>query len=118
MTTSDPRAKGEGWIGVDFDGTLAHYDHFRGEDHVGTPVELMVRKVRKWLREGLDVRLFTARKPSPVLRKWMREHLGKILPITNVKDRHMQALYDDRAVGIKRNTGEPFHEANEAQVGI
>jgi hypothetical protein len=100
-----PREKGQGWIGVDFDGTLAHYDHFRGEDHVGDPVEPMVRRVRKWIREGRDVRLFTARKPSPALRRWMRDHLGAVLPITNVKDRHMQMLLDDRAVQVERNTG-------------
>lgn len=106
------REQGDGWIGVDFDGTLAHYDHFRGKDHVGAPIDKMVTRVRKWLAEGKDVRLFTARTPSPAIRKWMKDHLGQILPITNTKDRHMQALYDDRAVQVKRNTGEtdPDHE--------
>lgn len=112
----DPRDNGDGWIGVDLDGTLAHYDHYRGDEHVGEPVEPMVRRVRKWLREGRDVRLFTARKPHPAIRRWMREHLGRVLPITNVKDPKMQALYDDRVVGIERNRGVPFSEANEQQV--
>lgn len=93
------------WIGVDFDGTLATYDHYRGDDHVGNPVEPMVRLVRKFLHDGVEVRLFTARKPHPVLRKWMKEHLGQILPITNVKDPGMIAIYDDRAINVQRNTG-------------
>ena len=113
---NDPRKTGDGWIGVDFDSTLAHHTEDLGDDHVGAPIEPMVRKVRKWIREGRDVRLFTARKPHLVLRKWMKEHLGKILPITNVKDRKMQALYDDRAVGVVRNKGELFHPDNETQV--
>jgi hypothetical protein len=110
---TDPRAKGEGWIGVDLDGTLAHYDGVhRGEDFIGKPVEPMVRKVRKWMIEGKDVRLFTARSPHPAIRKWMRQHLGAILPITNTKDRHMIALYDDRVVQVARNEGKthPDHE--------
>lgn len=113
--STDPRKSGGGWIGVDFDGTLAHYDYFRGEDHTGEPIDPMVKRVRKWRTEGKDVRLFTARKPSPVLRRWMREHLGEVLPITNTKDRFMQALYDDRAVQVKRNHG-TTHEDHERQV--
>ena len=100
------------WIGVDFDGTLAHYDHFRGDDHVGAPVDKMVTLVRRLLAAGEEVRLFTARKPHPVLRKWMKEHLGQVLKITNVKDPGMVAMYDDRAINVKRNTGELFGAEN------
>lgn len=100
------------WIGVDFDGTLATYDGYKGDEHTGDPIEPMVRRVRKWLHEGKEVRLFTARKPHPALRKWMKQHLGQVLPITNVKDHGMIALYDDRAVNVKRNTGELSGEDN------
>lgn len=109
------RDKGHGWIGVDLDGTLAHYDKFRGEGFVGPPVEAMVKRVRKWIQEGKEVRLFTARKPHPAIRRWMKEHLGEVLPITSTKDSHMQVLYDDRAVQVKRNKGET-HESDERQV--
>ena len=100
------------WIGVDFDGTLATYDGYKGDDHTGSPVEPMVRLVRKWLHEGKTVKLFTARKPHPALRKWMKEHLGQVLEITNVKTPGLIALYDDRAVNVKRNTGELSGEKN------
>ena len=108
--SSDPRKESRGWIGVDLDGTLAHYDHHRGVDFVGAPIESMVKRVRKWLREGRDVRLFTAREPHPVIRRWMKEHLGEVLPITHTKDRFMQMLVDDRAVNARRNTGEVDEE--------
>lgn len=106
-----------GWIGVDLDGTLAHYerDSF-SEDRVGKPITAMVDKVKTWLAEGREVRIFTARKPSPAIRRWSKENLGRVLPITNVKDWEMIALYDDRAVGVKRNEGTPFSSANEEQV--
>ena len=105
MTTPQDRKDGKGWVGIDFDGTLAHYDHYRGDEHTGEPIEPMVRLVRKLLLSGCDVRLFTARKPHPALRRWMKEHLGQVLPITNVKDPGMQLLIDDRAIGVERNTG-------------
>lgn len=63
----NPRDEGKGWVGVDLDGTLAHYDEFRGDDHVGEPIEPMVRRVRKMLDEGKDVRIFTARQPHPAI---------------------------------------------------
>lgn len=112
---NNTRESGGGWIGVDLDGTLAHYDHYRGENHVGAPVDAMVKRVRKWVDEGRDVRLFTARKPHPAIRRWMKEHLGVVLPITNTKDPHMQCLYDDRVVQVKRNAGET-HPDHEKQV--
>jgi len=112
----DMRENNQGWIGVDLDGTLAQYDGFKGDDVVGEPIEPMVRQVRKWLMEGRDVRIFTARKPHPVIRKFCKDNFGKILPITNIKDHKMQAMVDDRAVAIKRNEGEPFSDDNVEQV--
>jgi hypothetical protein len=50
-----------GWIGVDLDGTLAHYDGWVNTFHIGDPVPLMAARVRQWLENGEDVRIFTAR---------------------------------------------------------
>lgn len=50
-----------GWIGVDFDGTLVHYDKWRGADHVGSPVLPMIERVGALIHSGYDVRIFTAR---------------------------------------------------------
>lgn len=52
---------GKGWIGVDLDGTLAQYDGWKGVDHIGLPVPKMLDRVKAWLAEGADVRIFTAR---------------------------------------------------------
>lgn len=59
-------AHGSGWIGVDLDGTLAEYSHWKGETHI-----------------------------------------GRVLPITNIKDYQMIELWDDRAVQVIPNTGQP-----------
>ena len=119
MVNDNPRDKSRGWIGVDFDGTLALDDRdaeqVKDPSYVGAPIEPMVRRVRKWLREGREVRLFTARRPHPALRRWMVENLGEALQITNKKDHEMQALYDDRVVQVERNTGE-VKSSDEEQV--
>lgn len=111
---------GKGWIGVDLDGTLATYDHWRGEKHIGAPVPAMVERVKRWRAEGREVRIFTARvhadggdgrdvaEVASYIAQWCLEHLGEILPITNVKDYGMVELWDDRAVAVEANTGRPL----------
>jgi hypothetical protein len=108
-----------GWIGVDLDGTLATYDTWKGAAHIGEPIPDMIFRVRKWLAEGRDVRIFTARVSSDgtgerererfdamvAIEEWCRKHLGRQLPVTNVKDYAMVELWDDRAVQVEMNTG-------------
>lgn len=112
---------GKGWIGVDLDGTLAHYTTWQGPTHIGDPVMPMLERVQRWLAAGVDVRIFTARVShdgSPVraseasdarqaIRDWTERHLGVALRVTNVKDYEMLELWDDRAIQVRMNTGEP-----------
>lgn len=104
-----------GWVGVDLDGTLAFYDHWSGEDHIGQPVPKMQERVKRWLAEGVDVRIVTARvsdtttyeRSMRVIEAWCVEHLGKVLMVTCSKDYAMMELWDDRCVQVIPNTGEP-----------
>jgi hypothetical protein len=105
-----------GWIGVDLDGTLARYDGWMGEHHIGEPIPLMQQRVKHWLAEGKDVRIFTARvsgwgalvrqEIEDAIEDWCEKHLGKTLPITCEKDFAMRELWDDLAIGVVPNTGE------------
>jgi hypothetical protein len=117
-----------GWIGVDLDGTLAEYHGWVSEEHIGPPIPLMLDRVKKWLAEGRDVRIFTARVDGgkaalllgdengkkfedvdsikAIIEKWCLQNIGQILPITNVKDYGMVELWDDRCVQVRPNTGE------------
>lgn len=103
-----------GWIAVDLDGTLAQYDGWQGPWHIGEPIPAMADRVRRWLAEGQEVRIFTARvavaesELPPVvdtINEWCQRHFGRLLPITNVKDFGMVELWDDRAVQVEANTG-------------
>lgn len=106
----------KGWIGVDLDGTLAHYDGWKGVAHIGAPIPAMIERVRNWIAEGREVRIFTARVFNDVngiakrhILQWLWDHDlivdGEPLDVTNVKDFAMVELWDDRAVQVEINTG-------------
>lgn len=109
-----------GWIGVDLDGTLAEYHGWKGPEHIGPPVAAMVERVNRWLDEGVEVRIFTARISAPtvserqrvrdVIGAWTTVHLGRVLPVTCTKDYAMVELYDDRCVAVEQNTGRLLNE--------
>lgn len=109
----DPRP----WIGVDFDGTLAHYDGWKGEDHLGEPIPAMVERVKRWLAEGKRVKIFTARVAPQGqshstleairnnIKGWCIQHIGQALEVTHEKDCLMIDLWDDRVTGVVTNEG-------------
>lgn len=97
-----------GWIGVDFDGTLVEHAY----PAVGKPVPAMVERVKRWLAQGIEVRVVTARangedraRQVRIVRFWCLENLGQELEVTSKKDYGMIELWDDRAVQVVRNQG-------------
>jgi hypothetical protein len=112
---------GRGWVGVDLDGTLAHYDGWKSPTHIGEPVPAMVTLVKKLIAEGWEVRIFTARVSTPdhgelvavrqAIERWTREHIGRALQATCCKDFAMVTLYDDRAIQVEPNTGRLIGDA-------
>lgn len=111
-----------GWIGVDLDGTLAYY---HGDVHtIGDPIPAMAERVSRWLCEGRDVRIFTARVACPavsdsldvyvqekMIEQWCQKHFGTVLQITCSKDYGCDELWDDRARQVVFNTGELIEKA-------
>lgn len=115
-----------GWIGVDLDGTLAEYDGWVSPTHIGAPIPKMVERIKKWLSEGREVRIFTARvfaggrvdaielqMVRQSISEWCYQHIGQILPVTCTKDYGMVELWDDRAVQVVPNTGERADGIND-----
>jgi hypothetical protein len=119
----------KGWIGVDLDGTLAYYDLWRGPYHIGEPIPVMLERVKRWLSEGCDVRIFTARVSATIvegeihhdvnvverhIQLWCEKHLGRALPVTCAKDFDMIELWDDRCIQVIPNTGKTLADEFEA----
>jgi hypothetical protein len=84
---------------------------------VGEPVPLMVKRVKRWLDAGIDVRIFTARvspwldgtkdveKVRAAIEAWCEKHLGQKLPVGCTKDYQTVEIWDDRAVQVECDTG-------------
>lgn len=108
---------GDPWIGVDLDGTLAEYDGWLGDTVIGEPIKAMVDRVRDWIHQGIEVRIFTARAHNMstaarrAIENWCALHIGHVLQITCTKDALMMALYDDKAYHVVENTGEVLSKA-------
>ena len=105
-----------GWIGVDLDGTLAEYHGWVAGGKIGKPIPKMVARVKRWLAAGKTVKIVTARVAGDHdgserwrIKAWCKEHLGQDLEVTNKKDHGMIELWDDRAVEVRTNTGEPVN---------
>jgi hypothetical protein len=103
---------GSPWIGVDLDGTLARDLGSTRWDEIGSPIEPMLMRVKRWIAEGHTVKIFTARASSPrqvaAIKEWLVSCGLPELEVTNVKDLHMIELWDDRCVQVTTNLGEPI----------
>lgn len=107
-----------GWIGVDFDGTLAEYHGYVPGGHFGDPIPAMMARVKAWLAEGVEVKIMTARAADPdearKVQDWCERNGLPRLPITDRKDFGMIELWDDRAVSVEANTGRDLRLLNMA----
>ena len=104
---------GSPWIGVDLDGTLARDLGKARWDEIGSPIEPMLLRVKRWIAEGQTVKIFTARASSPrqvaAIKQWLVAVGLPDLEVTNVKDQRMIELWDDRCVQVTPNLGEPIN---------
>ena len=50
-----------GWIGIDLDGTLAHYDGWKGANVIGDPIPEVLARAKTVQAAGRKIKIFTAR---------------------------------------------------------
>jgi hypothetical protein len=128
----------QGTILVDADGTLFEYYGWTKWNDFGRAIPAMKERVLKWIAEGKDVRIFTARMPLPenemkeqtcyqtgekfngvMMKKAIADHcereLGHRLRAQCYKDIHTVEIWDDRAVGVVANTGQTLGDAAIAE---
>jgi hypothetical protein len=106
------------WYGFDLDGCLAYHKPGGGVDTVGEPIAPMVQMAKTLLAAGKECRIVTARvspewddrpQQTAMIQDWCEKHIGQRLIVQSHKNGGMITLYDDRAIGIQRNTGIPLH---------
>ena len=93
-------------IAVDLDGTLAKRTT-GGE--IGAPIRAMVDRVKQWPDAGREVVIFTARAETQhrQVQSWLQSNGMPMLNVTNIKDSEMIELWDDKAIRVEPDTGEP-----------
>jgi hypothetical protein len=105
----------EEWVGFDLDATLAEYHSAWNLLDIGTPVPLMVDRLKQELASGkYEVKIFTARASVPgqkeLIEQWLEKNGLSKLDITDRKDFRMAYYFDDRARQVIPNTGEVVGE--------
>lgn len=97
---------------VDFDGTLAKHTSDEYQREIGEPIFPMIELIKKEIESGAEVKIFTARAScwADAMEKtdieiFCLKYLGRILPITAIKEHYIDVYYDDRAIQVVRNKG-------------
>lgn len=100
-------------IAVDLDGTLVHYDGWKGIDHIGPVIPEIANAMERAQREGAEVHLFTARVSDPddaaqahqIINTWALQNGFHFESITAVKQKFFTEFWDDRAIQVIKNAG-------------
>lgn len=115
-----------GWIGVDLDRTLFEY-HTNSQGYnpleIGEPLWAMINRVKGWLTQGKEVKIFTARASGfdletadgkaakALVVDAIQQKLESVglprLAVTCEKDYLCEQIWDDIAVAVWPNTGHP-----------
>ncbi len=100
-------------IAVDLDGTLAHYDGWKGIGHIGCVVPEVANAMERAQKEGAEVWIFTARVSDPAdaeeagkyVHEWLVKNNFQFEGITAIKHKFFTEFWDDRAIQVIRNSG-------------
>lgn len=99
-------------IALDFDQTLATYEHSWDSKKVGEPVPEMIKKVKEWLSKGYKITIFTARltvqnpfKQEAMIRVFLEKYGLPQFDITATKHYYFTHFIDDKAYHVVPNKG-------------
>ncbi len=102
-------------IAVDFDGVLAEYDGWKGEEHLGSPRNDVVSALRVLRQEGWKIVVHTTRSELHI-REYLLKHdipydeINRNSSYSNGGSKPVATVYwDDRAL---RYSGDAFNDLN------
>lgn len=102
-------------LAIDFDGVLALYDGWKGEEHLGEPHPDAPAMVRRYLEAGFQVTIFSVRAATREgrgrLKEWTKklnlpDHLREAIETTALKPNAVVYL-DDRALPFRGRFPDP-----------
>lgn len=100
-------------IAVDLDGTLAHYDGWKGVGHIGAIIPSVANAILLAKKEGADIWIFTARVSDPkdaeeagnAIVAYLTENGIPFDGLTAIKHKFFSEFWDDRAIQVIKNEG-------------
>ena len=100
-------------IAVDLDGTLAHYDGWKGIGHIGAIIPSVANAILLAKKEGADIWIFTARVSDPkdaeeagnAIVAYLTENGIPFDGLTAIKHKFFTEFWDDRAIQVIKNEG-------------
>ncbi len=105
-------------IAVDFDRTLSYYEGHKTWKmyQFGPPIPAMYFRVKKWISEGHNVIIFTARVAPHgenydiegvrrAIQDWLQANDLPRLEVTCIKTPDIDQIWDNKAVSVKENSG-------------
>lgn len=106
-------------IYIDFDGTIVtQKDGYQRE--IGEPIMPMIDRINKWIKQGHNITIFTARASKWVdnfekldIEMFCVKYFGRVLPITAIKHHECDLYIDDKAIRVERNTGKLLNNIEE-----
>ncbi len=93
--------KSERIVSIDFDGVIANYDGWKGESHLGKPIEGAIGFIKRLGERGFKPAIYTTRNKNRI-EEWLKNNKFPDIEITNTK--YPSVVYiDDRCVQFKGN---------------
>ena len=93
--------KSERIVSIDFDGVIADYDGWKGEDHLGKPMKGSIHFIKRLLESGFKPVIHTTRNRNKI-KQWLKFNKFPQIEVTNIK--YPSLVYiDDRCVQFKGN---------------
>ncbi len=93
--------KSERIVSIDFDGVIAYYKGWKGEDHLGKPIKGAKDFIMRLSEIGFKPVIYTTRNKSRV-EEWLRINKFPNIGVTNIKFPSVVYI-DDRCVQFKGN---------------
>lgn len=93
-------------IAVDLDGTLSKTTT---DGSIGDPIKAMVDRVNAWHDAGREMVIFTARDIAEWRKvdAWLKQNGLPVLNVTNIKSAEFSEIWDNRAIRVATDSGEP-----------